>query len=148
MSGSSDIGMRLRELRKKRGLTQRELASMVNVSFMTMRRWEASEHSPRIEEIKKLARALNVTEGELLSDSQDETWTLEIKIDNTVKEMIDMTENMPCIASITGTQNGALLTLSGKWDTFRDDAKFQDFIDQLVRARTKILRLGEDWANE
>ncbi len=148
MHDKNELFKRIRILRKKAGLTQEELAEQLNLSYMTVRRWETGKITPRLEEIKQLAAVLNITENELLNGVPDENWTLELKIDNTVKEMIDMTENMPCVASITGTQNGALLTLSGKWDTFRDDAKFQDFIDQLVKARGKILRLGEDWINE
>ena len=113
----------------------------------TIRRWEKGQGEPSISDIKKLAQALNVSEDELLSGSKSDTWTLELKFDNSNsnKELIDMVGDMPCISSITGTAKGAVLTLSGKWETFRDDAKFQDFIDQLVKARNKILRLGEDW---
>lgn len=140
--------MYLKEFRKKNHLTQAELSEKIGVHENTIRRWESGDFEPRASELKKLCAALKTTENELLNGAPDESWTLELKIDNTLKERIDMTENMPCIASITGTQNGALLTLSGKWDTFRDDAKFQDFIDQLVKARGKILRFGEDWINE
>lgn len=105
--------------------------------------------TPKTLKLKKLAAALNVTEDELLNGPKNDTWTLELKFDNSNsnKELIDMVGDMPCISSITGTAKGAVLTLSGKWDTFRDDAKFQDFIDQLVKARDKILRLGEDWTD-
>ena len=64
---------------------------------------------------------------------------LEIKIADSKEEVIDMTGTMPCVAAITGTQSGANLQLSAKWETFRDDAKFQDFIDQVTRARIKSL---------
>ena len=56
-----------------------------------------------------------------------------------------MTADFPCISSVTGSKFGAVLTLSGKWDTFKDDAKFQDFVEQLIKARDKILRMSEDW---
>ena len=140
---------RLRELRKQAGLTQEELAKRINISLMTFKRWEWGQRAPRLEEIKRIAQALNVTEDELLNGPKNDTWTLEIKFDNSNsnKELIDMVGDVPCISSITGTAKGAVLTLSGKWDTFRDDAKFQDFIDQLVKARDKILRLGEDWTD-
>ena len=108
---------------------------------------ENGKASPSIDSIKPLMEALGITEQELLNGPPNKTWTLELKFDNSNsnKELIDMVGDMPCISSITGTAKGAILTLSGKWDTFRNDAKFQDFIDQLVKARDKILRLGEGW---
>ena len=51
---------RLKELRKKAGLTQTELAELVNMHETTIRRWENAKGIPRIEEMKKLAKALNV----------------------------------------------------------------------------------------
>lgn len=139
----------IHNFRKKRGLTQFELAELIGVHETTIRRWEKGQGEPSISDIRKLAQALDVSEDELLSGSNSDTWTLELKFDNSNsnKELIDMVGDMPCISSITGTAKGAVLTLSGKWDTFRDDAKFQDFIDQLVKARDKILRLGEDWTD-
>lgn len=136
---------RLRELRKQAGLTQEELAKRINISLMTFKRWEWGQRAPRLEEIKRIAQALNVTEDELLNGPKNESWTLEIKFDNSQKELVNMTADFPCISSVTGSKFGAVLTLSGKWDTFKDDAKFQDFVDQLIKARDKILRMSEDW---
>ena len=141
----SEIGKRIKQLRQKAGLNQRELADMAGVSFSTLRRWEVYGASPRVEEISKLAAALHVTEAELLNGAENESWTLEIKFDNSQKELVNMTADVPCLSSITGTKSGAVLTLSGKWYTFKDDAKFQDFVDQLIKARDKILRMSEDW---
>ena len=141
----SEIGKRIKQLRQKAGLNQRELADMAGVSFSTLRRWEVYGASPRVEEISKLAAAIHVTEAELLNGAENESWTLEIKFDNSQKELVNMTADVPCLSSITGTKSGAVLTLSGKWDTFKDDAKFQDFVDQLIKARDKILRMSEDW---
>jgi len=101
--------------------------------------------TPKTLKLKKLAAALNVTEDELLNGPKNESWTLEIKFDNSQKELVNMTADFPCISSVTGSKFGAVLTLSGKWDTFKDDAKFQDFVDQLVKARDKILKMSEDW---
>ena len=149
MPKNNNFGKRLKELRKKAGLTQEKFCKMLDVSIVTVKRWEKGIRSPRIEEVKRITSVLNITEADLLNGPPNDTWTLEIKFDNSNsnKELINMVGDMPCISSITGTAKGAVLTLSGKWDTFRDDAKFQDFIDQLVKARDKILRLGEDWTD-
>ena len=61
----------LRELRKKAGLTQEKLAEAVNVSLLTVFRWENEERQPRLEELQMLAKALNVSISELLNGSDN-----------------------------------------------------------------------------
>ena len=77
---SDNFGDRLRKLRKKSGLTQEKLADAVGVSLLTLFRWEKGERSPRIDEIKALAKALGVSEADLLNEPQKQDWVLQIKI--------------------------------------------------------------------
>lgn len=128
--------------RKKRGIEQALLAEKLNVHVITVSRWERGISEPRASEIAKLCEVLGVSEAELLRGPAEERWVLEIKIADSKEEVIDMTGTMPCVAAITGTQSGANLQLSAKWETFRDDAKFQDFIDQVTRARGLLLEMG------
>jgi transcriptional regulator with XRE-family HTH domain len=67
------IGARLREIRKRRGLTQRELADASGVSISTIRLLEQEEvHDTRVETAHKLAIALRVTTSRLLTrDTED-----------------------------------------------------------------------------
>mgnify|MGYP001642205852 CR=1 FL=1 len=132
----------IRSLRERSGYTQATLARAIGVSDMTIRRWESGQREPRASEIAKLCEVLGVSEAELLRGPAEERWVLEIKIADSKEEVIDMTGTMPCVAAITGTQSGANLQLSAKWETFRDDAKFQDFIDQVTRARGLLLEMG------
>lgn len=145
MRNGLKLGERIREARRKIGLNQTELGKAIGVEIKTISRWETDLSEPRVSDIAKLAQALNVTEDELLNGPKNESWTLEIKFDNSQKELVNMTADFPCISSVTGSKFGAVLTLSGKWDTFKDDAKFQDFVDQLIKARDKILKMSEDW---
>lgn len=134
--------MHIKQWRKRVGLTQEKLADLVNVHLNTLSRWELGQREPRASEIAKLCEVLCVSEAELLRGAAEEKWVLEIKIADSKEEVIDMTGTMPCVAAITGTQSGANLQLSAKWETFRDDAKFQDFIDQVTRARGLLLEMG------
>lgn len=134
--------MKLREWRTKSGLSQFELSEKAGVHENTIRRWESGQREPRASEIVRLCEVLGVSEAELLNGPAEERWVLEIKIADSKEEVIDMTGTMPCVAAITGTQSGANLQLSAKWETFRDDAKFQDFIDQVTRARGLLLEMG------
>ena len=55
------IAERIRNARKLMSLSQQGLAQKLGVSFMTIRRWEASEVQPRYDEINRLAKELNVS---------------------------------------------------------------------------------------
>ena len=80
---SEEIGFseRLRALRKKAGLTQEELAGLIDVSIMTVRRWEWGERNPRLDENRRLAAALHVTEAELLNGPDPETREFKLILD-------------------------------------------------------------------
>lgn len=125
-----------------RGFTQAELAQRVGVGENSIARYERNEMTPSLTVGHAIAEVLGVSEAELLRGPAEEKWMLEIKIADSKEEVIDMTGTMPCVAAITGTQSGANLQLSAKWETFRDDAKFQDFIDQVTRARGLLLEMG------
>ncbi len=56
---------RLREIRRSRGLSQRRLAEIANVSKLTIIRIETGKTSPRQETLQKLGKALQVCPSEL-----------------------------------------------------------------------------------
>ena len=56
-----DFGMTLRNLRKARGITQRQLAEMVYVSDSMIAKYEANVASPSLETVQRMALAFNVS---------------------------------------------------------------------------------------
>lgn len=60
---------RLKTFRKQKGLTQQQLADLLNVSNKSVSRWESAGGYPDIEVLPALAKALSVTVDELLSDA-------------------------------------------------------------------------------
>ena len=64
------IGQRIRELRKQRNLTQRELADRIGINFTYLSRVENdrldADQTPREDTLQKLATALNADADELL----------------------------------------------------------------------------------
>ena len=60
---------RLKTFRKQKGLTQQQLADLLNVSNKSVSRWESAGGYPDIELLPALAKALGVTVDELLSDT-------------------------------------------------------------------------------
>lgn len=95
MAEEQGLGQRLRELRKRAGLTQEKLAEMLNLSYMTIRRWESEKIVPRMDEIQQLADVLNVTKSELLNGPSDGRVKITLTYDwDKMKEgSIDMTGN-------------------------------------------------------
>jgi len=54
------MGKTLKRLRRRRGLTQQQLAVKAGVSLGYLSRLEVDMHDPRLSTLKKLARALGV----------------------------------------------------------------------------------------
>lgn len=60
--GTAGIGQKLREARKNRSLTQRQVANYVEVTEATVSRWESGEiDNMRRDKIAKLAAALEIS---------------------------------------------------------------------------------------
>ncbi|MBR5239508.1 MAG: helix-turn-helix transcriptional regulator [Clostridia bacterium] len=62
-----EFGEKLQELRKKKGLTQEELAEKLYVSRTAVSKWESGRGYPNIESLKAIAKFFLVTVDELLS---------------------------------------------------------------------------------
>ena len=132
MADKTEFAQRLRALRKKSGLTQGELATLVEASVRTVVRWELNERIPRANELQRIAAALHVTEGELLNGPEPK----EIKITLHYNEM-------PKEAEINMGKNEFDLFLSGKGTLgIKGAACFktvQDIDDFLARAREQLV---------
>lgn len=57
--------LQLKEHRKRRNLTQGQLAEILGVEQPTVQRWEVGKRSPDLEQLGELADALGVTPGDL-----------------------------------------------------------------------------------
>ena len=64
------LGQKLKELRTLKGLTQKELADKLHVSFQTVSKWENGENEPDIATLKELASMFNCSVDYLIG--QDE----------------------------------------------------------------------------
>ncbi len=60
-------GMRLKQIREKRGWTQERLAEKVGVSRVTIARIEIGNRRPSLELLERLAKVLKVKVGDLLA---------------------------------------------------------------------------------
>ena len=64
-----NIGDKLVELRKKKGLSQEELAEKLDVTRQTISKWELNETSPNINQAKEISRLFNVSLDELVCNN-------------------------------------------------------------------------------
>ena len=55
-----DLGSNIQKYRKQAGLTQKELAKILNVAVGTIQQYELGKRQPRLEFIEKIADALGV----------------------------------------------------------------------------------------
>ncbi|NQY11218.1 MAG: helix-turn-helix transcriptional regulator [Flavobacteriales bacterium] len=68
---SLDFGNKLSECRKAKGLSQKELAKLLNTSHSVIGKYEREEMTPSIEAAVKLANLLDTTVGYLLGENKD-----------------------------------------------------------------------------
>ena len=64
-----NIGDKLVELRKKKGLSQEDLAENLNVTRQTIYKWELNETSPNINQAKEISKLFNVSLDELVGNN-------------------------------------------------------------------------------
>lgn len=76
------LGTKIKSLRKRKGMTQKELAEAIPTSFSTFRRWENDMHTPNLKEISRIAEVLNVNANEFIENdiNSDEAIHLKTKI--------------------------------------------------------------------
>ena len=60
------IGEQIKAMRKKAGYTQKELAEKSGVAMVSIQQYERGVRSPRIEQLQRIAKALNISVGDLL----------------------------------------------------------------------------------
>ena len=140
----SSFGQTLRAFRKKKGFTQEELADRAKITLRTFIRWENGETQPRIDEIRKLAQALNVTEQELLAgEPKAAEWILTVKIaEDFQEEVIDVNKNVPTVASIITTPKGGYICLGGDYSLWSNPENFKKLIRDLKKFQSTVIQNG------
>lgn len=99
-------GQRIREIREKKGLLQAELAKRVNISESVMSRIEKGDRAVRDDELKEIAKQLNVSADYLIGHSSNPmlTRTNERDIARNVEEMKRNLENGSLRMSLDGEE--------------------------------------------
>lgn len=67
---SINFGERLKAIRRKKGLTQYQLADILNTSQRMIAHYEKNGNRPRIDKVKSLAEVLGVSISELIENEK------------------------------------------------------------------------------
>lgn len=106
------FGELLAELRKDKGLSQRELGHIIHVSVGTISNYETSVHFPDIEKLVNLADFFGVTTDYLLgrceSTASPDVFSEQLTTDKTIGDFIRVIRSLP-----TEDKNALALILRG-----------------------------------
>lgn len=69
-------GQRIKDARKKAGMTQKELGLKLGVTYQTIAQWENDLRNPKKETIRRIAAALSVDPVEI-----DDSYTVKVKVE-------------------------------------------------------------------
>ena len=75
------LSEKIKELRKKKGLTQEELANSLNVSRQAITKWESGEGTPDIDNLRNIALFFHVSVDYLIDSKTEKTLDLKGKFE-------------------------------------------------------------------
>lgn len=61
-------GNKIKNIRKEKNITQAKLAKIAGISEISIRKYEAGERFPKLDTVRKIAVALDVTMSDLIDD--------------------------------------------------------------------------------
>ena len=121
------IGQNIAELRKKKGLTQEELAEKMCVTAQAVSKWERDASYPDVTALSELAKVLGVSVAAIIEGEQSVPKLKEAAADAIARRVLvikfhmgpanmDMKVQFPVTALKTMMDNGMLLQMIGEED--------------------------------
>jgi transcriptional regulator with XRE-family HTH domain len=92
---SNEFGMRLRAIRKARGLTQYKLADIMNISQRMIAHYENELTRPPLDKIKEFAQALGVNMEELIGSTDIPQKNIREEISLKLVKRVKVIEKLP-----------------------------------------------------
>ena len=115
------LGQKIKKLRNEKGLTQKDLANLVNVTFQTVSKWENDENEPDVSTLRRLAQLFECSMDDLLSEEE------------VVKEEKPVEENVPQTTIVIHQKEAHVCERCNK-DIPEDDLAMEDIC---VRHRSR-----------
>ena len=95
MFDQAKIGKFIAECRKKKGLTQKDLAEQLGISDKTVSKWETGHGMPDVSVISELCEILSVSSNELLAGEQlDSAESFSKKAEENIMELMKTNKNV------------------------------------------------------
>ncbi len=91
-------GFRIKEIRKQKGLTQKQLGDLCGMADSAIRRYENGKANPKIETLQKIATALKCDLSDLMDADEYKLHNIEIaikKVNDSVLEKNKEIDNEP-----------------------------------------------------
>ena len=85
----SYIGLKIKELRKRKNLSQEELAELIDINFRTIQRIETGKNTPSLETLLKLSEALDINIQDFFNVEHYKSRENLIKEINTIANKLD-----------------------------------------------------------
>lgn len=106
------FNMKLRTLRKRKGMTQRELAADLGVALSTIAMWETANREPDLATTRKLAEYFSVSIEELINDEIEigyENYTLKknARFDEEIITLRNMLHSRPEMQALFSVSKSA-----------------------------------------
>lgn len=73
-------GIRIKEIRRNKGLTQKQLGEKCHIAESTIRRYESGNLNPKIETLQKIATALECDLSDLMDSDEYKLHNIELAI--------------------------------------------------------------------
>lgn len=70
MLNKEEVGKRIAFFRKEKGITQKELADFLHISYQAVSKWELGKSLPTVDILYEISGLLNVTVDELLNENE------------------------------------------------------------------------------
>ncbi len=106
---ANEIGKRIRELRLKKGLTQKELGALCGIAEPNIGKYELGKQNPKYGTLFKIADALNVPYDYLLfgeenpykeANLEEMLWSIVDELEDKASELVDTTYSEDIIKTI------------------------------------------------
>ena len=112
------LGERLTDLRKKKGLSQEEVAEKLNVTRQTVSKWELDQSTPDFDKIVPICKLYNITSEELLTvrkvDSNNDNMEYNLMTEEEINKK----------SAIAISQSVALFIIAVVWMVIGSSLKF------------------------
>lgn len=123
------VGHNIKVIRKEKGITQKKLSELTGLAEITIRQYEADKFTPKIQQVEKIASALNVTPFDIIGvDYFDATINCE-----------QLQKESSIFDSISSIYGGEASELLNDFLSLNDDGKRKalDYISDLVQIYKK-----------